>query len=350
MVASDATRKTPYYHKGVFSFNMTNYDKPFKNYKELIELLESRNIYIPKHDKERAIEILSDVSYYSLINGNKSLFPKDSSDNFLVPVNFMEFYLLYNFDTQINSIIFKYIIEIEKSLKSKLSYIISENFGVFTNLDDNKNLNKDDYLCKKNYKNDKSSPNILSSLKREVLKSKNESVIHYKDKHNHIPCWILLNGISFGLTIKLYQILKPKHKEYVCDKIMKTKLLSIEDKKELLIKSLIILRRYRNKIAHGHKVFTNSIKEELPKRQVLKIANELIDDNDYKKGLGKNDIFAVILIIYVLSNDLNKKIFIREIIGAFELYAGFTFSTNKNIYELISLPTDFIDRLKKLEE
>ena len=46
---------------------MPQYDKPFKDYNELIDLLEKRNVEIL--DKNFAINCLQQFSYYSLING-----------------------------------------------------------------------------------------------------------------------------------------------------------------------------------------------------------------------------------------------------------------------------------------
>ena len=91
------------------------YDKPFKTIDELLELLESRNVIVT--DRDFARKCISDISYYSLINGYKDLYPIDKDDIFQVSVPFYEFYNLYRFDSLINNVIFKYIIFIEKSLK-----------------------------------------------------------------------------------------------------------------------------------------------------------------------------------------------------------------------------------------
>ncbi|MCD7839441.1 MAG: Abi family protein, partial [Erysipelotrichaceae bacterium] len=78
------------------------YDKPFKTYDEMINLLESRNVIIT--DKDFAKECLSDISYYTLINGFKNLYEIDEDDKFIIPVPFYEFYLLYHLDMDINHI------------------------------------------------------------------------------------------------------------------------------------------------------------------------------------------------------------------------------------------------------
>lgn len=323
-----------------------NPDKPFKTYDEQIEILKKRNVII--QDENFAKDCLSSISYYSLINGYKNLFPVDAQDRFINPVYFNEFYLLNFLDRYMNNIIFKYIIMIEKKLKTSISYRISEKYGVETNLNEKINNSADDYLSVIYYRNDRRMHNTIARVKEAVISSKNESILHYKRKHNHLPCWILVNGISFGLAIRLYLVLKPDDKEYVSDSMVKSDSLTALEKKEFVYKSLTILKDYRNNIAHGNRTFSNLIAETLPKKQVLLLSNGAITKSDYTAGMGKNDIFAVILAICNFVDDNNKKIFINELTGIFKLFDGITFSTNKSVFEILSLPNNFLNRIKRI--
>lgn len=242
-------------------------DKPFKTYEELLGLLTDRNVII--ENNSFTIDCLSDYSYYDLINGYKNLYPIGKDDKFLIPVPFTEFYLLHNFDIALNNVILKYILLVEKSFKSKLSYIVSQNYGVQTDLEGTSNVNKSDYLCREHYIKPKMRNNILKSIKEKALERKDSlSVKHYLEHHNHLPCWILINSIPLGLAIKWYSILGSNEKQYITEKLIKSEKISIEEKKEFLKNALDILKQYRNNIAHGHKVFSSSIKEQLPKKQV----------------------------------------------------------------------------------
>ena len=51
---------------------------------------------------------------------------------------------------------------------------------------------------------------------------------------NHVPAWILVTNIPFGLTIKWYDILKSEDKTIICNEFISDDSLSIEDKKEFL--------------------------------------------------------------------------------------------------------------------
>lgn len=321
---------------------MQNPDKPFKTYDEQVSILKSRNVYIK--NEEIVKQCLTDISYYSLINGYKDLFDSDINGKFSYPVPFTDFYFLYNFDRDINSILLKYIIMVERALKSNITYQISEKYGVYTDLSDMDLKNADDYLCKYNYKS-RARINLLRQIKNSVNTTKNECVIHYQKNHNHIPFWVLINSISYGLTIKLYSILQTDDKEYVSNNLIKSKILSIEEKKEFLSKGLAITKQYRNKIAHGNKIFLNNIKEELPKNQVLKISRGYITDTDYKNGIGKNDICAVILFIIVVLNSDISDIFLIELKNCLQIYDQIVFSPGRTIYDILGIPQDFIQRL-----
>lgn len=321
---------------------MQNPDKPFKTYDEQVSILKSRNVYIK--NEEIVKQCLTDISYYSLINGYKDLFDSDINGKFSYPVPFTDFYFLYNFDRDINSILLKYIIMVERALKSNITYRISEKYGVYTDLSDMDLENADDYLCKYNYKS-RARINLLRQIKNSVNTTKNECVIHYQENHNHIPFWVLINSISYGLTIKMYSILKADDKDYVSNNLIKSKILSIEEKKEFLSKGLAITKKYRNKIAHGNKFFLNNIKEELPKNQVLKISNGYITDTDYKNGIGKNDICAVILFTIVVLNSDISDVFLIELKKCLQIYNQIVFSPGRTIHDILGIPQDFIERL-----
>ena len=69
------------------------YDKPFKTYDELIELMVSRNILVS--DRSFAKRALSNMSYYTLVNGYKNTFLSvNGSDVFVPGTKFEELYKL----------------------------------------------------------------------------------------------------------------------------------------------------------------------------------------------------------------------------------------------------------------
>ncbi len=317
-------------------------DKPFKDYDELIYILKERNIII--NDENFAKKCLSDISYYTLINGYKGIF-KNTDDIFDPPVLFENIYILYMFENTLSSILLKHIIHIEKSLKSKLSYIISKKYGVFTDIYDITNSNPKDYLNRNNFQNNKYRNNTLRSIKECIPKNKNQSIQYYIVNHNHLPCWILINGISFGQTILLYKSLKSEDKNYVCNQLINCPKLTIEEKTFFLSNALDILRDYRNSIAHGQKLFSKIISSHIPRKIAIQISSIPITKSAYKKGFCKNDLFAVIMILLTLTRGLQRNSFAQELISFLESIQDYSFG-DKTAFEVFELPKDLIEILK----
>ena len=101
--------------------------KEYKNNKELIEYLISKNVII--NDKEKALENIELYSYYSIVNSYKFVF-KGEENNYKQNVTFEEIFALYEFDKNIKAIFLKYVLEIEVIIKSLIANVIAEQYGV----------------------------------------------------------------------------------------------------------------------------------------------------------------------------------------------------------------------------
>ncbi len=71
-----------------------------------------------------------------------------------------------------------------------------------------------------NFRNTAKTNNILRKVKFEINNSKLESIQHYKANHNHVPCWISIDSLTFGLSKQLYSIMKPDDKKYISSKLI----------------------------------------------------------------------------------------------------------------------------------
>lgn len=325
----------------------TQYDKPFKTYQELIAIMRSRNIII--NDEDFAISSLANHSYYTLVNGYKDIFPiNPTTGEFKIPILFEDLYTLLLIDTSFSSIIFKNILYIEKALKSHISYLISENYGVYTDANDTQNANPNDFLYRDNYSNSNGQrKNILLHIKDSINADRNNTIInHYKNTKNHIPPWIVVTNIPFGLAIGWYNILKNDDKTCICEKFIKHSSMPIENKKEFLKKAFDLLREYRNGIAHGKRSFNSLGNSILPKKQLLSLVPNYISEKEYNSGLGQKDLYSVILLFAILLNDTYLFAnFINDCAHTFSPYMHLKFA-GKNILEVFGLPSDLYDRLK----
>lgn len=333
--------------RGVFlSVNKSEiYDKPFQTYDQLLINLESKNIIID--NRELALRTLSNQSYYGIVNGYKNMFPTDTSgDKFTIPVKFTDLYAVQLIDANLSSVILKYILYIEKSLKSKISYIVAQNYGVFTDETDLNNLDIDDYLNETHYSRSTGRRKAVTRrLKEDITKHPTATIKHYIKTKNHLPPWIITTNIPFGDMIQWYSILLDDDKTYVTEQFVRNSSINIEDKKEFLRKAFDLLKEYRNTYAHGNRTFNATMSSFLPKRQTLILFNGIISEEEYTSGRGKNDIFSVILILIELLND-------NYLISNLIYDLGLIFSpydnskiAGKSILETFTLPDDLFDRL-----
>lgn len=281
------------------------FDKPFKTYEEQIEYLrDNYNLLI--ENTETAKYILSTFSYYDIINGYQECMMQNGK--FKSGISIMYLYLFYRFDKEFQNIIFKNILIIENSFKTKLAYTISKNYGVSIY----------DYLDKTNYKPGYKGKVFFNVLKEKIFRDigkidNHNSLVtcttqpckHYFEVHHHVPAWILMKNISFDKAITLYLLLKPKVKAEVTNYLIhgNTK---IQDKISLLTSALTLIRKFRNIIAHNLKFVTYTQKSsKLPYKTTLNILN----DKNITDGISNfDDIYACILAIFILLNDSKEQI------------------------------------------
>ncbi|EFV01900.1 Abi-like protein [Pseudoramibacter alactolyticus ATCC 23263] len=322
------------------------YDKPFKTYEELITLMESRNISVQDH--EFAKHALSNFSYYTLINGYKNTFQLDSdSEKFYDGVTIELLYTIHLIDSSLNNILFKYILYIEKSFKTKLSYIVGRDYGIHTNSKYDKK-DRSDYLHTSHYQSSPKRYNTLKSLRNAYENCrKNTSTEYYKLNKNHVPPWILINDISLGLSIQWYNILKPKVKEEVCNELIATHELTSEDKKEFFKNAIYLLKDFRNGIAHGNKTFAYKVENNIPKRQTLILGSDLISDSEFNK-ISSNEVglfSAIISILLLLADERLIFRFGMDLYSLISPYAAQYDFAGKDLYKVFRLPNDFFNRI-----
>lgn len=336
-----------------------NYDKPFIDYDGMINLMQSSNIDI--NNREFAIQSLKEYSYYTLVNGYKDTFLAiPGTDCFRSGTNFSDILTLHLIDMDVNGIILKYILSIENSLKSKLAYLISEKYGVWTD-DSAFDMNDpNDYLCRSHYSNNRRIKPIRNDLLKRIKKNlvlqcrgekriRSEALVHYNQHHNHIPPWILMTEIPFADAINWYSILRSNDKNNIADLFISFPI-SSNDKKEFLKQALELLRKYRNKIAHNHRTFNVRDLPVLPKASYLLLTNGSLSENEYDNNFGKADLYGVLNACLILfgSPYLGRSL-IRDLHFAFDNYAGKTI-LGQSILSIFGLPEDIFERLEKVQE
>ena len=228
-----------------------------KTYEEQLEILKKRNLKIL--DEKRAKKILSVENYYALINGYKEFFLKSSNPEvFQNNISFEDIFLLFDFDRELRMILLKYILIVERTIKTKISYYFSLKYS-----DDYLQINNFD--VKNNNKNSK-IPRLLHDMQKTIRKHSNElntPINHYKRKYRRVPLWVLAEKLNFGTIAHFFNCLKTKDQNMIAHEIyidyteeynyIGKSILNPTETSEILF----FICDFRNKCAHDERTFSH---------------------------------------------------------------------------------------------
>ena len=102
--------------------------KPFLTYAEQIAVLEKEKLLIVP-DHVYAERMLQQVGYFALVGGYKLPFKNPTTRKYRDGTTFNDIVALYKFDENLRELFLKYILKIERNIRSLLSYYFTEKFG-----------------------------------------------------------------------------------------------------------------------------------------------------------------------------------------------------------------------------
>lgn len=256
-------------------------NKIFKSIDEQIEILKSKGLVINDLDKTK--DILFRENYF-FISGYRHMFMRGNKEKgFIEGTTFEELYAVFVFDRKIRNIMFKYILVIENNIKSIISYQLSKKYG----------FKDKDYLNPKNFTQDalrvRQVYDVLNKMKRQIRVNgkQHTATMHYISNYGYIPMWILVKVLSFGLISELYGILKTEDQVTVSEFYdLNTETLGIY---------LALLSNFRNLCAHEDILYDHRTQRTIPDSKYHLFLN--IEKNDDEYRYGKNDLFAIIIIM-----------------------------------------------------
>lgn len=256
-------------------------EKIFKTLDQQIEILEEKGLII--EDVDYAKEILFRENYF-FISGYRHLFMRhNDKDRFIRGTTFDELYGMFVFDRMIRNIMFKYILIVENNIKSIISYQMSKKYG----------FKEKDYLNPKNFTHDplktRQVRDILEKTRRQIRVNGKEhtATMHYLTNYGYIPMWILVKVLSFGIVSELYNILKLEDKESIANVYhLDSESLSIY---------LSLLSNFRNVCAHEDVLYDHRTQRMIPDSKYHQLLG--IEKTDDEYIFGKNDLFAIVIIL-----------------------------------------------------
>lgn len=266
--------------------------KPFKTIDEQYDILLSRGLNFS--DVDKAKRYLLNNNYYNVINCYAKFFMNEN-DCFISGTNFDEITFLHFFDKELKSILFKYIIEAEKHLKSIIAYRFSETY-------------KDDnyaYLTANSYNQE----NILevtalisdiSKIIKWQLRDRNTNPIkHYKSNHSGIPFWIVSNYMNFGQMVKFYEHLKTPLQNKIAKDFSKFLNENLDTQNVILNSSRLLsylknVVELRNVVAHNNRLLGFKCRENTV------YLSELHGKYNLNSNDQRQDIFNIFIVMQCL--------------------------------------------------
>lgn len=280
--------------------------KTFKNLDEQLEILKSRGLKINDYDKAKSVLLREN---YFFVNGYRHLLLKPGKNNeFIDDATFEELYSIFVFDRRIRNIMFKNILIIENNIKSIISYQMSKKYG----------YKEKDYLNPKHFRQESFKMtqvnDIINKMKRQIrLNGKqHRATMHYLSNYGYIPMWVSVKVLSFGIISELYSILKEEdQKEIASIYNLSSKELSIY---------LAILANYRNLCAHEDILYDHITQRSIPNNKYHSFLDIPKVNEEYI--FGKNDLFAVIIILKQMLNESEFVDLLNEISYEMDILDG----------------------------
>lgn len=334
--------------------------RPFVPLNEQLRIIRERHNISTNEENPLVDELtLLNYSYYTLINGyqralekspNSEQFIDGISLNLLSSINFIE--------TEISSSLLHSILIVEKMFKTSLQYEVSYSFGE----------KQQDYLNPSNYikrKYGKSRIEVINFLlklatgyihgetdnphKKVVDEYVSKSTKEYR-KTGNVPPWILVNELTFSQVLYWYEILPTESKERVIKSFALSRFFANNaDQLEFFKQSMMLIRDFRNGLAHGDVLnkISPRVDTNFGKLNTVFKGNEaIITNSEYNEGIGKHDLYALIMTLSIMLNYspariilvMNLKRFFSELDNLMRI-------NEAPMRRLLGIPQNIIDRM-----
>ena len=271
--------------------------KTFKTLEEQIVILKNKGLVI--RDEKYTKEVLLRENYFFL-NGYRHPFLKSRNNKvYITGTTFEELYSLFLFDRKLRNVIFKNILIIENNIKSIFSYQLSMKYG----------YKEKDYLNPNNFNNSpekrKQVNDLISKMKRQIRTNaaQHSATRHYITNYGYIPLWVLVKVLSFGLISEAFSVFRKEDQYDIVD------IYGLDV--DTFMHYLVMLSNYRNLCAHEDIVYDNRTQKYINDSRYHRALNIPIMDNEYIYG--KNDLFALVIIIKSLLKEEEVKEFIIDV-------------------------------------
>lgn len=302
--------------------------KTFKTIDEQIEILKSKGLVVNYFEETK--ELLLRENYF-FVSGYRHLFMKSSKDRmFITGTTFEELYALFNFDRQIRNVFFKNLLIIENNAKSIFSYQLSKKYGI----------KEKNYLNPSNFdqspEKNRQINDLLKKIKRQIRINggQHTATMHYITNYGFVPFWVVVKVLSFGLISELYTVMKREDQKEVAE--------VFGVGADELVSYLPLLANFRNLCAHEDIMYDHKTQKRIDNTKYHQLLGIPVMDGDYIYG--KDDVFALVIILKRLLRDEDFSAMINEIAYEVDMLEGklHTIGVNK-VLDAMGFPENYKD-------
>lgn len=254
--------------------------KPFLTYQQQIQkLIVEKHLII--NDPTLAEEKLRNIGYFSLIGGYKQPFRNPMTRVYVNNTTFEDVWALYQFDNELRELLFNHLCQIEKKMRSLLSYAFCERYGEL----------QSHYLNTASYNYTVANQRGINKLIRILGNLANgnteyEYVNYQRRVYGNVPLWVLVNTMTFGQISKMYSFLQPGMRSKIARNYT-----HVNDRElEQYLKVLVL---YRNVCAHNERLYSHKVYSEIPDTPLHSKLGITKTGTQY--DMGKKDLFGVVI-------------------------------------------------------
>lgn len=251
------------------------------SFDEQIIRLKSHGMEIP--DISCAEQSLKCINYYRFTGYALAFRSDPTGEIYKSGTNFDTVLSIYHFEEQLKALIHPYLAKVEIFARTQIAYWFSMRENLFPPYTAHYDL--------RNFYNKEHAKEVLDSLLVEEERNLDFLFIqHHKNKYeDKMPLWVMVELLSFGSLVKLYNSMYIRDKDAIANGMGTTG--------DVLKNHLFCLSKLRNKCAHYSRLYGKDISFNPP----VKILPRILSNNPQLKA---NTLFAY---LYILARRLPTK-------------------------------------------
>lgn len=293
---------------------------------QIYHLEHNKNLTISNPDYAK--RLLQQIGYFGLISGYKTPFKNPTTKKYKDGTTFEDIVALYKLDENLRELFLKYILQIERHMRSLLSYYFTDKHGE----------QQSHYLNPANYsvdpKHTAGVTKLISML--DDLANRNSDypyINHQRTTYGNVPLWVLVSGMTFGSLSKFYSFTTQDLKVKVSKNFEK-----INEKQ--LEQYLTVITKFRNVCAHNERLYSYKTKNDIPDTPLHQKLS--ISKNGSQYIYGKRDLFALVIAFRYLLPDQDFKKFKISLSRILNHYLESTGSmTEADLYKYMGFPNNW---------